>query len=166
MIKNVIITLVFCLIGCSTFSQKMTQIKLSEIISKMSDTVEQQNNVYKFVYNNALLLCMIDEKANRMRVILPIVEVSKLSDLDLKNALIANFHTALDVKYAISDDILWSVFIHPLKALSEQQVEDAILQVYRASATFGSTYSSTDLIFPGSLQTKENKVKEKLLKKT
>ena len=83
-----------------------------------------------------------------MRIISPIIESSKL-DEDLKtDVLIANFHTALDVKYAISDNVLWSVFIHPLKELTDNQVIDAIKQVYRANLTFGSTNSSTDLIFP------------------
>jgi len=110
---------------------------------------------------------MTDENANRMRIISPVIEVAKLGDEELKNALLANFHTALDVKYAISDDILWSVFIHPLKELSEQQVEDAIDQVYSANATFGTTYSSTNLVFPGNIREEEKKIEEKKpLKKT
>lgn len=109
---------------------------------------------------------MTDENANRMRIISPIVEVFKLDEKELNNALTANFHTALDVKYAISDEILWSVFIHPLKELSEQQVINAISQVFQANATFGSTYSSTNLVFPGNLPKEEKEVKEKPLKKT
>jgi len=106
-----------------------------------------------------------------MRIISPITEIFKLDDDELKNALVANFHTALDVKYAISDDLLWAVFIHPLKELSEEQVKDAMLQVYSASVNFGTTYSSTNLIFPGVLNKddsdKEKKdKKEKPLKKT
>lgn len=70
----------------------------------------------------------------------------------------ANFHTALDVKYAISDDILWSVFIHPLKELNKDEVLSAINQVYEASVTYGTTYSSTGLTFP------DRRVEEKKIK--
>jgi hypothetical protein len=164
--KLAFIVLLLSLISFSLKAQNMTTSKLNEIITKVSDTVQQQNGTLKFLYNEALLVCMTDENANRMRIISPIVEVSKLNDEEFKNALLANFHTALDVKYAISDDILWSVFIHPLKELSEQQVEDAINQVYRANATFGSTYSSTNLVFPGNLKKEGKKIEEKLLKKT
>jgi hypothetical protein len=45
---------------------------------------------------------------------LHIVETKDLEEEQLLNALIANFHSALDVKYVLSDQIMWSVFIHPL----------------------------------------------------
>jgi hypothetical protein len=84
-----------------------------------------------------------------MRIISPITELTNLPQEELLNALTANFHTALDVKYAISDGALWSVYIHPLKELTEPQLESAILQVYNAAETFGTLYSSTNLSFPG-----------------
>jgi hypothetical protein len=40
-----------------------------------------------------------------------------------------------------------SVFTHPLKELSREQLLNAIDQVIALSKTFGTTYSSTDLEF-------------------
>mgnify|MGYP000279780697 CR=1 FL=1 len=80
------------------------------------------------------------------------------------NALVANFHSVLDVKYALSDEIIWSVYAHPLQELSELQVVDAIQQVYAAALTFGSSYSSTNLVFPGNKK-KVERPKPKILKK-
>ena len=60
----------------------------------------------------------------------------------------ANFHTALDARYAISDGILWAAFIHPLKELTTEQVKSAITQVYSCARTFGTHYSGGTLIFP------------------
>ncbi len=94
-----------------------------------------------------------------MRIISPITEVQNLPEGELENALVANFHSALDVKYAISDGVLWTVFIHPLKELSEAQIEDAILQVYNGAETFGTTYSSTNLAFPGRTPSEVNQKK-------
>jgi len=55
---------------------------------------------------------------------------------------------------------------HPLKELNEaQQVIDAIQQVYAAALTFGSSYSSTDLVFPRNMRKKEKPKKHKVLKK-
>ena len=79
--------------------------------------------------------------------------------------MVANFHSALDVKYALSDEIIWSVYVHPLKELSEEQVADAVKQVYTAAKTFGSSYSSTNLVFPGNTRKKEKEL-PKILKKT
>jgi len=67
----------------------------------------------------------------------------------LLDALTANFHSALDVKYAISKDVLWSVFIHPLKELSVVEAESAVDQVVNAATNFGTTFSSTEMIFGG-----------------
>lgn len=122
---------------------------LERIVRKMGHSVEGRTGYWQFKYEGHLLMMITDETHNRMRIITPVAETKKIKKKDLKKVLKANFHTALDVKYAISDGILWSVFIHPLKELAPQQVVDAIKQVQRAAATYGSTYSSTDLFFPG-----------------
>jgi len=83
-----------------------------------------------------------------MRIISPIADANALNDELIKAALVANFHTALDVKYAVSEGVLFSVFIHPLKELSENQVRDALSQVYHANINFGTTFASTSLSFP------------------
>ena len=68
-----------------------------------------------------------------MRIMSPIIEQKKLAYTDMLKVMEANFHTALDVKYAISNDLLWSVFIHPLKELDREQIVSAIQQVYTSS---------------------------------
>ena len=127
----------------------MTAERLKELITREADSVQSQNNMVQFKFNDALLLCIYDENANRMRIISPIVERSALEEEDLLNILVANFHSALDVRYALSDEIIWSVYTHPLKQLSDEQVVDAIQQVYAAALTFGNTFSSTGMVFPG-----------------
>ena len=144
----------------------MTTEKLDFIISQEADSLSVNGNSWNFTYKGKLLLCIADKKANRMRIISPIAPQEKLSKELILNSLIANFHTALDVKYAISDNVLWSVFTHPLKELSTHQVKDAISQVYYANTTFGSIYSSTNLTFPANKKRiKEPKKEIKLSKK-
>lgn len=136
-------------------SQDMNSHKLSALITQVADTVLTNGNSIQFSYKQRPLYCIYDENANRMRIISPIIETINLEEEQLLNALVANFHSALDVKYALSDEIMWSVFIHPLKELNNHQVLDAIEQVHAASITFGSTYSSTNLVFPGNTKKKE-----------
>ncbi|MEO0571375.1 MAG: hypothetical protein AAF039_06690 [Bacteroidota bacterium] len=158
----------FILLCCLNYgiSQDMNPRKLIDIIEQEADTVSIQGNSILFLVNDAVLRCIYDENANRMRIISPIVEREKLGEEELLNALVANFHSALDVKYALSDEIVWSVYAHPLKQLSEAQVVDAIQQVYAAAVTFGGSYSSTNLVFPGNTNKKEKPKRPKLLKKT
>lgn len=83
-----------------------------------------------------------------MRIISPIKVMEAVTTEEVLNCMEANFHSVLDVRYAISDAILWAAFIHPLRELSNQQIEDAVRQVHEAVITFGTTYSSTDFRFP------------------
>lgn len=127
----------------------MTPSKLGTMLEKISDSIVSQKTQWRFIIKNVPFITIADSTHNRMRIMSPVVESGKLSE-ELKTAsLMANFHTALDVKYAISDNVLWSVFIHPLKELTEDQVLDAVSQVYYAKVNFGTTFSSTSLVFPG-----------------
>ena len=140
----------FFLCSMAFYAQNMDANKLKAIYNNVSDSLVYKGNSFQFVINNRPFISIVDENANRMRIITPITEVKQLKEEELLNAMVANFHSALDVKYAISDNIIWAVFIHPLKELQEHQVIDAIKQVYTAAITFGDTYSSTNFIFPGS----------------
>jgi len=155
-----ILSVFFCLSLGSLHAQKMNNAKLDKIIKANSSDVEGKDGYWQFKYKNMYLLLVTDQKHNRMRLITPIIEEEKLPENYFKNALRANFHTALDVKYALADGMMWCVFIHPLKELSEEQVLDAMSQVYYGAVTFGTSYSSTDLVFPASKE-KEPEEKEK-----
>ncbi|WP_246454717.1 hypothetical protein [Hyunsoonleella aquatilis] len=142
-------------------SQNMNNDKLQEIYTSVSDSIQGQSGAWRFYIKEVPLMCITDTNHNRMRIISPIADSNTVSEELFKAALVANFHTALDVKYAVSDGVLWSVFIHPLKELSEHQVEDAVSQVYYANINFGSTFASTSLTFPGSINNeKEEEPKE------
>lgn len=156
--KNVIVFLLF--LPILAHAQNMDNPTLNTIIQSSADEVQGQEGQWQFKINERVLICVTDINHNRMRIITPIVEVEKLNPEEIMNAMTANFHTALDVKYAISDDILWSVFIHPLKELSNAQAKDAIEQVYSAAETFGTSYSSTNLVFPGSQESENDSEKK------
>lgn len=162
--KNISILVILFLSFGAINAQNMNNTKLGELLTKQADTIQGQAGNWRFAVNDKLFICLTDEKNNRMRIISPITEVATVDEKTLKNCLTANFHTALDVKYAISDDILWSVFIHPLKELSEAQVIDAVAQVYNANYTFGTVYSSTNLTFPGAIGQEKKKPKKELPK--
>lgn len=147
------------LFSLSVFSQDMTNEKLDELYTSVSDSIQGRQGAWQFYVKEVQMISITDSIHNRMRIISPIADASVLSDDLIKAAMIANFHTALDVKYAVTDGVLWSVFIHPLKELSEHQVRDALSQVYNANITFGTTFASTGLTFPVN-KPSENKIKK------
>lgn len=156
--KKLILLIVFvAFLGFSSQSQNMSSSDLEKIIYVVSDSIRGDNGNWQFMLKGRILVCITDEKNNRMRIMSPIVEQKTLDYSDMLKLMEANFHTALDVRYAISDDILWSIFIHPLKELHKDEVLSAIHQVYAAAVTYGTTYNSTGLEFPD----KNEELKEK-----
>ncbi|MDH7446686.1 hypothetical protein [Aquimarina sp. 2201CG14-23] len=144
-----LIYIAFLSFGLLSQAQHMNNVTLGEIITKNADTIAGVTGNWQFVYKETPMLCVTDATNNRMRIIAPITESDNLDKDLLLDSMTANFHSALDVKYAISNGILWSAYVHPLKELSTEQVESAISQVYLAAKTFGTTFSSTELIFGG-----------------
>ncbi|MEM9022824.1 MAG: hypothetical protein AAGB22_03735 [Bacteroidota bacterium] len=125
----------------------MTLKKLGAILEAEGQIIQQDGGTWQLVYNNRLLVVVTDENANRMRIMTPIVEVKKLKKEQYSLMLKAQFHKVLDVKYAIFSEQVWSLFAHPLKELTEEQLTDALSQVFFAAHTFGETYESTSLQF-------------------
>ncbi|WP_298550488.1 hypothetical protein [uncultured Algibacter sp.] len=147
----------FLIIPLFSFSQGMNNEKLESIYATVSDSIQGSLGGWQFYIKNIPIMSITDENHNRMRIISPIANSNTIGEDLLKAALVANFHTALDVKYAVSDGVLWSVFIHPLKELSDDQVKDAVSQVYYANVNFGTTFASTSLTFPGNISDKKEK---------
>ncbi|NNC70613.1 MAG: hypothetical protein HKN90_07330 [Flavobacteriaceae bacterium] len=143
-------------------SQEMNTKELGKIIYILADSLRGSAGNWQFVIKDRLLLCVTDDTNNRMRIMSPIIEQKKLAYTDMLKVMEANFHTALDVKYAISNDLLWSVFIHPLQELNKEQVVDAIQQVYFAATTYGTTYNSSGLVFPDRRKEKREEKKKKI----
>ena len=126
----------------------MTTERLGEIIRKHADAVHQDEASYwQFDYFGFQLIAVTDATSNRMRIMSPISAVDGLDDALLLECLAANFDRALDARYATSQGLLWSAFIHTLAELNDDQVVAAINQVARLSATFGTTFTSSDLSF-------------------
>ncbi len=116
----------------------------------MCDSLSAEGNVVELSYRSVPMVLVYDLAADRMRIVSPIVEVQDLEPGQLEAAMTANYHTALDARYAIGNDVVWAAFIHPLADLSERLLKSAIHQVAMARATFGEHYTSGELVFGGS----------------
>ena len=116
----------------------------------MSDTMRGENGFWEFFVNEIPMICMTDEANNRMRIISPIKEMTEVPIEELEKAMEANFHSALDARYAVGEGVMWAAYIHPLKELTKDQAIDAVSQVYSAVITYGTLYTSTELVFPKS----------------
>ena len=134
---------------------EMDNYKMNTIIHKESLKVEGKMGNWQAVYGNRLLYIITDANANRMRIMTPIVEMKEVKKKELKILLEANFDRALDAKYSIFEEYLMSVYTHPLKELTREQFIDAMQQVVVLANTYGSTYTSTNMIFGGGEEKKD-----------
>lgn len=150
---------IFCLLLQTIVTAQMNNNRLEQLLTKQVDSISGVDGRWQAMYNEVPLVIITDQNNDRMRIIAPIIETSKLDEELLLDCLTANFHSALDVKYAISDGILWSVYVHPLSPLSDGEVSSAVNQVYAAAVTFGTTFSSTPLLFGGG-QEKPKEIKK------
>lgn len=128
---------------------KMTQERLHEIVLDYCGTGKAVENILQTSYEEAPLIVISDATHDRMRIMSPIVDAGTLSEPEKTRLLEANFHTALDARYAIGNEVLYSAFIHPLSPLTSALIESGIRQVATLRNTFGTTYNSGELNFPG-----------------
>ncbi|MEO1272042.1 MAG: hypothetical protein AAFX99_28430 [Myxococcota bacterium] len=120
---------------------------LNSIIDDMSIDVERHGGIWEFTLERVALACMTDLHHDRMRFIAPIMEVDELTNAQVVHILEANFHTALDARYATSHGVLYAVFIHPLSSLIEEDARSGLRQVVSLVRTFGTHYTSGELVF-------------------
>ncbi|MEM9260211.1 MAG: type III secretion system chaperone [Bacteroidota bacterium] len=144
-------------------AQSMDNARMDSIFRVVLDSVTGAPGRWELTIGDFKMLCLTDESHDRMRIITPVQRLEDATPEEIYKCLEANFHTALDVKYAIADDMIWVAFIHPLGSLQDDQLIDALKQVRSAALTYGTIYTSTDLVFPkpeGEQQETKPKTKE------
>ena len=127
----------------------MTNDRLDGLIRQTSKTVKGEAGYWQFKIGGRDILVITDARHNRMRIMSPVAAQDQLDKAELIRLLEANFASALDSKYALRDQTLWSVFTHPLAELSDEQFLDCMAQVANLADNFGRSYASSNLIFGG-----------------
>ncbi|MEM6332068.1 MAG: type III secretion system chaperone [Planctomycetota bacterium] len=103
---------------------------------------------WQFAVAERPVIVLTDELAGRMRIISPVGRVPD-DKAELNRLLEANFHTALDARYAVWEGQLWCAYIHPLPTLTRDGFYNGVGQVVTLAVTTGTTYSSSGLRFGG-----------------
>lgn len=158
LIRIVIVTLAF-LISAGFISKaladdaarltEMDNKQLDILIKRVDKNAEGSEGNWRFNVQGHTVMVITDENANRMRIITPIADMKGLDERRLLRLMQANFDSALDARYSVAKDVLWSAFIHPLKPLTDKEFLSALGQVVNLAATYGTTYTSGLLIFQG-----------------
>lgn len=133
----------------------MTNERLHRLIETIGTSVATSTRKgglgnWRFEFEGRQIAIVTDDNAfDRMRIMTPIVDDSELGDSELRILLSANYDRAIDAKFAIAKGYLWSLFTHPLRALSEEQFLDAVEQVKTLADNYGDSYSSCNFKYDG-----------------
>lgn len=139
-----------CFLSTLVFaSETMTQAKMEKIVKQMSTKSVGEKGLVEFDYQGVVMMLISDVAHDRMRIIAQIKQFEKVTEAQKDAMLEANFHTALDARYAVRQGILYSAYIHPLSDLTEKELKSALHQVSTLALTFGGTYTSGSLTFGG-----------------
>jgi len=125
----------------------MTQSEMAKIIKELVEETQGSDNNLSFIYDGVTITMVSDARANRMRLVSPVIEAGNMSDQQVIASLVSNYHLALDARYAIGSGVLFSTYIHPMAELTKNQLLSAVRQVATLSKTFGTTYTSGELSF-------------------
>ena len=143
-------------------SEKMTPERMAELVKSFDADSEVRDNLIAFKLQEREVLIVHDAKNDRMRMLSPIARVGILDEAIMMRMLQANYDSVLDARYAVADGLVWSVFIHPLGNLQEEDMISAIAQVVTAAETFGTAFASGAMVFGGG---DSNELHQELLKK-
>ena len=127
----------------------MNNARLAQLIERIDKKAKGKPGYWRLVVDGKQVLVITDEKADRMRIISPITKSGELTQKQLYRIMQANFDSALDARYAVAKELLWSAFIHPLSSLSDRDFLIGVGQVVNLVSSYGDSYSSGALIFRG-----------------
>ena len=123
-------------------SPRMDAARLAALIEQIDPNATLTGSTWRFEAADYVVALVFDERADRMRIMIPITSADKVTPEQQTRMLQANFDTALDARYAIAQDLVWGTFIHPLSPLTESEFLLGLGQTISVVETFGDTYSS------------------------
>lgn len=125
----------------------MTTQAMSKLLDSYVTDLEGQPGFWRGNRNEVPIFVFSDDEHDRMRIMAPIGVVEEL-DADLLHVLLqANYDRALDARYAMRGNELWSVVVHPLATLATDDLPSLFDQVVTLVKNTGSTFASTELVF-------------------
>lgn len=154
--KIVLFSITILSVACMSFYTYKPEIKgLSnkqiEYVLESQGTLsdKSQEGYWEVFYKDRTLIVITNEASDRMRIMTPVVERKNIKTEQYFELLEAQYHSTLDTRYALHNNVLWSVYAHPLDELTRKQLTEALSQVYYSAENFGTTYLSTgDLVVP------------------
>ncbi len=120
---------------------------MGKLLESYLQDFEGQPGFWRGTRHEVPVFVFSDDEHDRMRLMSPIGIIEEL-DTDLLHALLmANYDRALDARYAMRGNELWSVVVHPLATLATDDLPSLFDQVVTLAKNTGTSFASTELVF-------------------
>lgn len=127
----------------------MTVDNLTTIVRTIDENAQVRGPLMRLSIEDVEVTVITDAKNNRMRAFVTIQSLDGVNQQLLYRMMQANFDSALDARYAIAQEHILSVFIHPLKELQKDQFIEGLGQVVNLVKTYGTAFTSGAMTFGG-----------------
>ncbi|MBN2816924.1 MAG: hypothetical protein JXQ67_09585 [Campylobacterales bacterium] len=129
--------------------QKTSYLQLYSFLNSIIEItiIEQAEGYVMFKYMDKKMVLLSNAEYDRMRIISPITDFTSLAPKIKDDLMVANFHSTLDARYAVTENTLYAAFMHRLSSLELEDFQSAIKQVYNLNKNFSTTYSSAQIEF-------------------
>lgn len=121
--------------------------RLQDMLSRSVKILRRQGDAWEIQYGDLPMMVMTSEQHDRIRIMSMVGDESLVKEANLPLLMQVNFDKALDARYALFQDKLWALYLHPLGTLTEPGLTSALMQVANLVKTYGTTYSSSSLQF-------------------
>lgn len=121
--------------------------KLEHYLRRAGIRFEGGRGQWRICIAEQVITVLCDVEADRMRFMAPVADADDVGEGELRELLLANFDRALDAKYALWHDAVWSTYMHPLASLTFDEFTSGLEQVLALAQNYGTSYASTDLYF-------------------
>lgn len=127
----------------------MTLDRLDTILKLLDENAQTDGRVWQLTIAGTPVLIITDPDNDRMRALSPVADLEDVQINTLQRMMQANFDTALDARYAIAKDMVWSTYIHALRPLEKDQLISGLGQVVNLVQTYGTLYTGGAMQFGG-----------------
>lgn len=149
--RVLMICLAFCAmpLAAQDHDPAMTGERLGAILRAIDPDAVQRGITTELTVDDVPIMVIVDERADRMRAMVPIRSADGIEAEELQRMMQANFDTALDARYAVAQGRVWGVYIHPLAALEREQLLSGLIQTVNLARSYGQAYTGGAQHFGG-----------------
>ena len=119
----------------------------SGLAARVDRQIQPPSAMWVLQAGNFPVLIQTQEDVDRIRIVAFITDADSLAPEALRVMLEANYHTAMDARYAITGEHVVAAYLHPFEELNDEQFVLGFYQVVSCAETFGTHFSGGTMIF-------------------